>query len=153
MISHRGNIEGPEPEKENSPSSVDLAVAMGFDVEIDLRVNGSGEIGLGHDELQYRIEANWLHDRKAKLWVHCKTPDAIDLSHELGLNYFFHHSDKYTLTSQGFVWVFPGERPVGKSVVLDVDHFPRLDTADLGETWGVCTDWPNDLKFLMGTKY
>ncbi len=33
IISHRGNIEGPIPEKENCPEYINSALAQGFDVE------------------------------------------------------------------------------------------------------------------------
>ena len=36
IISHRGNIRGPNPEKENRPSYIDCALGNGYDVEIDI---------------------------------------------------------------------------------------------------------------------
>ena len=41
IISHRGNIRGPVPGRENAPSYIDCAIGNGYDVEIDVRsVNG-----------------------------------------------------------------------------------------------------------------
>ena len=33
IISHRGNVRGPIPEKENRPSYIDCALGNGYDVE------------------------------------------------------------------------------------------------------------------------
>ena len=35
-ISHRGNIDGPDTGKENSPDYIIKALSLGFDVEIDV---------------------------------------------------------------------------------------------------------------------
>jgi hypothetical protein len=40
-------------------------------VEIDVR-SINGELWLGHDEPQYRIDHNWLDKRRNYLWLHCK---------------------------------------------------------------------------------
>ncbi len=37
IISHRGNLDGPIPERENSPDYIDQAIKWGFVVEIDIR--------------------------------------------------------------------------------------------------------------------
>ncbi len=39
IISHRGNVRGPIPEKENRPSYIDCALGNGYDVEIHLDIN------------------------------------------------------------------------------------------------------------------
>ena len=36
LISHRGNIDGPNPKLENSPEYIQLAMEKGFDVEVDV---------------------------------------------------------------------------------------------------------------------
>ena len=74
IISHRGNIRGPVPERENAPSYIDCALGNGYDVEIDVRVH-DGEFWLGHDEAQYRVTWNWLAMRQNNLWIHCKNAE------------------------------------------------------------------------------
>ena len=108
-ISHRGNISGPKPELENNPSYVEDAIALGFDVEVDLwAVNGG--IYLGHDGPQYLVNIPWLTDRAHQLWVHCKNTQALDLAIRHGLHCFFHNVDDYTMTSKGYVWAYPGNK-------------------------------------------
>ena len=71
IISHRGNLEGSNKSIENLPEQVDKVISLGFDVEVDLRVN-QGLFWLGHDEPQYQINGNWLKERASNLWIHCK---------------------------------------------------------------------------------
>ena len=59
LISHRGNIKGPNPYRENTPTYIDCAIGNGYDVEIDVR-SIDGELWLGHDEPQYKIEHKCL---------------------------------------------------------------------------------------------
>ena len=75
IISHRGNINGPVPEKENRPSYIDCAIQLGFEVEVDIRYINN-EFWLGHDEPQYKIELSWINLRKDKLWFHCKDQES-----------------------------------------------------------------------------
>ena len=36
LIAHRGNINGPNPEKENHPDYINTAIKSGYDVEVDV---------------------------------------------------------------------------------------------------------------------
>ena len=38
-IAHRGNIRGPNPERENSPDYIDEAIQSGYYVEVDVRMD------------------------------------------------------------------------------------------------------------------
>jgi hypothetical protein len=71
LISHRGNIDGKKPHFENSPSYIDEAIELGYDVEVDLWLVND-KFYLGHDEPQYEIDFKWIEDRDDRLWVHCK---------------------------------------------------------------------------------
>ena len=59
IIAHRGNVDGPNPERENSPDYIDEALSMGYDVEIDLRSKDK-QLFLGHDKPQYPLKLGWL---------------------------------------------------------------------------------------------
>jgi hypothetical protein len=52
LVSHRGNISGPNKERENSPQYIQEALDLKYDVEVDVWVND--EIWLGHDN-QFEI--------------------------------------------------------------------------------------------------
>jgi hypothetical protein len=49
LISHRGNLNGPNPERENHPDYIWEALRAGFEVEIDVWWV-EGKFKLGHDE-------------------------------------------------------------------------------------------------------
>ena len=66
LISHRGNIDGPQLDKENSPNYINEAIEAGYNVEIDIWfVNNKWY--LGHDNPTYEIKYNtcselfWLY--------------------------------------------------------------------------------------------
>jgi hypothetical protein len=48
LISHRGNINGKQPDKENHPLYIFEAIKQGFQVEIDVWFI-DGKFKLGHD--------------------------------------------------------------------------------------------------------
>lgn len=141
-IAHRGNIIGPNLEKENSPSFIDSAIDKGFYVEIDLW-SENNQLFLGHDLPSYKIDSSWLFSRSSFLWVHCKNSNALNFCvSNPDLNYFFHNTDDYTLTSQGYVWIYPGKDPVKNGVcVLPEWNFNIPDIDIKYPILGVCSDY------------
>lgn len=148
IISHRGNLEGVNPSRENSPEYIDEAISAGFDVEVDVRCEDH-HFYLGHDEPQYQIPMTWLWKRKDKLWIHCKNLKALDVfsSSPVDFHYFWHDIDRYTLTSKGIGWVLVGQFPFKKSIVVLPESINYYDKYEgkydrILETMGVCTDKP-----------
>jgi hypothetical protein len=139
LISHRGNINGPSKD-ENNPIRIEDVILQGYDVEIDLRILNS-EFYLGHDTEDYKVSEKWILKHKDKFWIHCKTIDTIQQIHNskrLGdTNYFFHYNDKCTLTSKGFLWVFPGFQPIQNSIAV----LPELKDDNISKSIGVCSDF------------
>ena len=138
IISHRGNIRGPISEKENRPSYIDCAIGNGYDVEIDLRII-DGELWLGHDVPQYKVEHSWLQPRKEYLWIHCKDLDAAKEC--WGYQSFWHTSDPYTYTSTGKIWLHDFSMKIDDNVIIplidDIDYAPMK-----GQPYAICTDYP-----------
>jgi hypothetical protein len=149
LISHRGNIIGSQPEKENHPDYIQDAILFGYDVEIDIWFHDN-KLYLGHDEPQYPIKLNWLKERIDKLWVHCKNHDALMYFNELEdsgiseFNYFWHQEDDITLTSMNFMWVYPGKQPIRKSIAV----MPEMYEDDISECIGICSDFIENYKYL-----
>ena len=73
LISHRGNINSIEKDRENSPDYINEALYNGFDVEVDVRFE-SGKFFLGHDFNQFEIDKEFLQNDK--IWCHAKTNEA-----------------------------------------------------------------------------
>jgi glycerophosphoryl diester phosphodiesterase len=136
LISHRGNLNGPNSCQENNPDSIQKALQSGFDCEIDVwRVDGN--FVLGHDNPEYPIGLNFFDN--PSLWVHCKNYEALVelINTELRSNVFFHNQDDYTLTSKGIIWAYPGKL-VGKNCVIVADWKPSLIHHDI---YGICSDY------------
>lgn len=139
LISHRGNVNGIAKDVENHPSYIQLALDKGFDCEIDLWKK-EDQYYLGHDEPSYKIDIQWLLDRKFELWVHCKNIDAFENLSRHNLNYFWHEDDKYTLTSKQWVWAYPDQKfstKYNKTVTVMPEWY---DTNTEGFA-GICSDY------------
>lgn len=142
IISHRGNIRGPIPDKENRPSYIDCAIGNGYHVEIDVR-SIDGELWLGHDFPQYKVDHNWLDKRRNYLWLHCKNLEAAKEC--WAYHSFCHTSDSFTYTSTGKMWLHDLSMKIDGNVII-----PLIDRDDvecfipIGEKpFGVCTDYPS----------
>lgn len=136
LISHRGNLFGRIESKENTPAYIDAAISSGFDVEIDLWFS-SGTFYLGHDSPENGIDISWIELRKEKLWVHAKNLSALEELNGSDLNFFFHQDDLATITSKGFIWVYPGKQPINNSIAV----LPELYDDEISQCYGVCSDY------------
>lgn len=143
LIAHRGNVDGPIPELENNPDYIQQALGLGFDVEVDLWTV-DGKFFLGHDNPVYPISRSFLKNQK--LWVHCKNPEGLYALKFENINYFFHETDKVTLTSKQFIWAFPGTQPIKNSIAV----MPELFNDNISQCLGVCSDYITNYK---GTEY
>ena len=138
IISHRGNVRGAIPDRENRPSYIDCAIGNGYDVEIDVRLI-AGQLWLGHDEPQYKVEHSWLQPRKEYLWIHCKDLAAAKECWEY--QSFCHMGDPYTYTSTGKIWLHDLSMKIDNNVIIplidDIDYSPMN-----GDPYAICTDHP-----------
>ena len=142
LISHRGNINGKNVERENHPTYIDEAIALGYDVEIDIWMI-EGVILLGHDEPQYGVTQHWLNERYSKLWIHCKNIEAMEWFDSIGnFNYFWHENDTMTLTSHDWIWVYPGKQPIKNSIAV----MPETHKEDTSQCIGICSDYIENYK-------
>lgn len=154
LISHRGNINGKKPHKENNPDYITAALDLGYDVEIDIwYLTGERKYYLGHDEPQYPIEKWFINNSKDKLWLHCKNEDALSyLKDDFdNINFFWHQEDRYTITSKGYVWAFPGEKLVKNSIILFPENYPD-DKNKLLLSSGICSDYISDYEIYKNIK-
>ena len=121
IISHRGNLTGRNPDRENTPSYILSAISSGFDVEVDLHWWNNG-FWLGHDKPVWGIPETFIEEIKDKVWIHCKNLPLIE-------------KDKVTVTSKGYIWCFPGYEVDGGIMVDDGEDVKA-------KIIGVCTDNP-----------
>ncbi len=138
LISHRGNIDGAEKNIENTTFAIEKAINNGFDCEVDLWINEKS-IYLGHDKPQYKIELSFLNEFRDKLWIHCKNFEALvymqNIDHDF--NYFWHENDRFTITSKGYLWTYPGNKYSENSVIVNLDKNLILES----NCFGICSDY------------
>lgn len=145
LIAHRGNINGPNSEFENNPEYIDTALSEGFDVEIDIRYV-EGQFYLGHDFAQYPISTSWLEERKDNVWIHCKDLTSLKffVDNLNNFNYFWHQEDDFTLTSENYIWTYPGKPYTESSVIVmpelnnDIDKMVEMKKYNCK---GICSDY------------
>ena len=63
IISHRGNVRGRVPGRENAPSYIDCALGNGYDVEIDVWYKND-KLYLGHDAPEHEVDLDYLNNKK-----------------------------------------------------------------------------------------
>lgn len=138
-ISHRGNTDGPNPDGENQPHQLVSTISQGFDIEVDVWY-WYDQFYLGHDEPKHPVNDQFILDIAENSWFHCKNIEALQRFTEKypELRFFWHQEDDYTLTSNGYIWTYPGKEVTEKSIVVDLDG-SRTYTV---QPYAVCTDYP-----------
>lgn len=146
-IAHRGNLTGPNKEQENHPDYIMEAINSGYHCEIDFWKEND-KLLLGHDEPQYEIDFSFLFT--PNLIIHCKNLHALtylaDYQNEcVDLHFFFHDTDDATLTSLGYIWVYPG-RPILSNGSIVVMPERIMEEYDFKKAGGICSDYISEYK-------
>lgn len=138
LISHRGNLDGPNTEFENNPDHIESLLALGTNVEIDVWFY-SGDWYLGHDSPLYKVDSEFL--KHELLWCHAKNHSALHGMLNIGSHCFWHEDDHYTITSHNIIWMHPNtpmptnlENTVYVSKSSRPKDFPKA-------LYGLCTDY------------
>jgi len=136
-ISHRGNLRGPKPDRENHPDYVKEALGCGVDVEVDVWYSGFTWY-LGHDEPQYEVKKSFLQN--SRLWCHAKNIHALSLMlREPTIHCFWLENDAVTITSRGFLWTnLGGALDRTRSIACLPEQDPKWHVND---AYGICSDY------------
>lgn len=144
LIAHRGLMDGPDISLENHPSQIRRAVAAGYDAEVDVWVTDDG-IYTGHDAPTYLVDESFLSCNG--IWIHAKNFLAIEhLSKNSKLNFFWHETDRFTITSKGYIWTYPGMDTFENSVIVLPEVFlSDFDELKYKKKFGICSDYVNKI--------
>lgn len=147
LISHRGNINGKNVHRENSPEYLTEALGNGYDVEIDVWYKNNS-FRLGHDKPQYPVEEFFLENNK--LWCHAKNFLALEkMLRNKKIHSFWHQEDDFTITSRGFIWTYP-RKGLRYSSVRSIFVMPEVlgitSKKRLPKCAGVCSDYVANFK-------
>jgi hypothetical protein len=135
FISHRGNLTGVYPEKENSPAYIQEALSAGFDCEIDVWYI-DGKLLLGHDAPTYTTTVEFLQDNR--LWCHAKNAEALEFMLANNIHCFWHENDQRVLTSRGYVWTYPHKQLINNAVIVVLDK--EINYEFISRAVAVCGD-------------
>ena len=148
LISHRGNLEGPNPDKENHPDYITSALKAGHDVEVDVWYQNK-KWYLGHDNPKYQVKYDFLAERK--FWLHAKNGDAFHLLLEdFTLNVFWHTDGDWVLTSKRYIWTYPTKQLYPESICVMPE---RGWMGDLKKCHAVCTDFVKEFPKQFEKEY
>jgi hypothetical protein len=136
LISHRGNLNGPNEERENHPDYIMETVQHGCPVEVDVW-RERGQWMLGHDGPQYTTTLEFISH--PEFYIHAKNLEALASLTSTDLHYFWHQEDDFTLTSKNFIWTYPGKRVTTRSIIVcqtkeDVELYLKTNA------YGICAD-------------
>lgn len=161
IISHRGNLYGPDKEKENTENYLLEALNSGFDLEFDIWYFAS-KFWLGHDmpKRSFSVDSviQWASRyQNQNFYVHCKNTWALEnilIIEKSNIIPFFHDIDHCILLRNNTIWVHPNavssiskkNRSIAvisycKRIGYHIDY--DIDTTDF---YGICTDYPIDVR-------
>lgn len=144
FIAHRGNINGSSSE-ENKPDHVMHAIKNGFHAEIDVWWIDNKFV-LGHSYPQYEVDEQFLHNNK--LWCHAKTlPTLNKLLQDKRIHCFYHNQDDCTLTSNQYIWTYPGKELTYRSIAVMPEFFQK--TYDFSKGSGICSDFIKEYQEII----
>lgn len=141
IYAHRGNRNGPNPNRENKIAYIAETLSCGYGVEVDVQLKTN--LYLGHDEPQEAISRIYLEN--SKILAHCKTLDTFNyLSQFKNIHSFYqtnepvvvttwghllYHSDtiKYFRPSHGIIVDLEGNTVDYNNVITDYAGKYRLD--------------------------
>ena len=141
LISHRGNVNGKNPERENTIEYIEEAIKKGYHCEIDICKFDGEKFYLGHDTPGEAVSIQWLGSNP--VWCHAKDYASLQALVAMGVHCFWHQEDNYTITSQGWIWAYPGQ-PGGKYTIAV--HPEQLTEKEIKKFSGVCSDHIDNYK-------
>jgi hypothetical protein len=154
LIAHRGLVDGPDKDKENTLAAIISARTQGYDVEIDVWF-ADGSWWLGHDAPQTKIEYDWLRviDRHDYLdrhhaWVHAKSIETLFQlrKYMFAGHVFYHEEDPCVLTSSGYIWTYPGQSLTPHSICVMPEYTDAILKIKELQVFGYCSDWVNKIR-------
>ena len=139
FISHRGNLHGPNPDKENTVSYIERALSDNYAVEVDvIDYDDNGTFTLGHDKKQEEVSAGWI--TRKNLFAHAKNYKSLSGLLKHGAHCFYHTDEEYVLTSKNIIWCYPGVSYQNNSdcVIVLPELYPMKAWRS---AYGICSDY------------
>lgn len=133
FICHRGKKNNQEPE--NFVKNILKNLSLGYDCEIDVW-KIENRFFIGHDKPEEEIKEEFLLNKN--LWCHAKNIEALKYMISNNITTFWHQNDDYTITSNGFIWVYPGKKIV-KNCIIVKPELGNYTVKELQTCHAICT--------------
>lgn len=140
LISNKGNLNGENPELENSPNYIINALANNYQVKINVTYHKYA-FYLGENPT-YKIPQNFLRDDN--LWIQCndlETLQHITFIHNSS-NAFYIKNDIATITKSGIIWLNILSSPSNANSII---YLPETDwdayKHELYQCKGICSNF------------
>mgnify|MGYP001254295036 FL=1 len=139
LISHRGNLDGPQ-ECDNVISTLE-EVSKEMLVEVDVWYMQHGWY-LGHDGPERAVSFDFIAN--PNFILHAKNLQALCKLTGTNLHYFWHQEDDFTLTSKQLIWTYPRKEVTPRSIIVcqTAEEAVEYSTKDV---WGICTDFIKEI--------
>jgi hypothetical protein len=144
-ILHRGLSSGPDRALENNEEHIWKQLHDGWDIECDIWYI-DGKWWLGHDEPCAQLQNLELLTH-SHAWVHCKhIPALVECMRrcretDVIIHCFSHDSDDAILTSQGYIWAYPGHIIHNSHAICVMPERHGFTLHNIMPTGGVCSDF------------
>ena len=145
LISHRGNIEGIDPERENSLEYVQESLDKGYHCMVDVWLVGGKHVASGVEGARFPTTIEFL--RNEKIICKARSPEALEFLLRSKVHCFAASSISFSLTNGGLIWVEPG----GKVTPRGVLTMPEWTMPDVGAIAslpcaGICSNQIGEVK-------
>lgn len=161
IISHRCNLNGPDPKTENTIEAIQKCIQARVDIELDIWYT-NGKFFLGHEGPTTEFNPFIFDFGDSRIWFHCKSIETMDILYKQHFHFwegqnwgnqyrlFFHDKDDMTLTSNQEFWTYPGRKLYSNSIAVmpeyqNYEYRSYVSKLFLEEKIkGICSDFPLD---------
>ena len=145
FISHRGNTNGMNPERENSPNYVNKALESNFHVLVDVWLVGKSHLALGYEHPRYSVTLEFLQNEK--ILCRARSVGTLNMLMDNGVHCFYHENDSASMTSGGLIWTAPGKPVTARCICTMPEWYvPNVTSAAHIVCAGVCSDWIQNIR-------
>lgn len=138
VISHLGNIDGRQPEKENTLPYIQQALKEGWHVCVDVAFRNGGFL-FPSASGNYVAPPALLS--KQRVWCRAHDPETMDALCNINAHCFLVSQNFISLTSSLFLWTLPGHALADRAIAV----YPELAEPDWlanFEPAGLCSNEP-----------
>ena len=150
FISNRGNLSGPNLQRENDPEYIEKALKLGYHVAVDVWLipeNNQPTLALGDLQPKYKVSLDFLQSPG----IIARTTNIVCLQYLLSnCVHVVTNGSTPSLSSQGLIWTPAGSRIVTPERVLVMPEWftSDLKTAIRAPCKGFCSDYISSVKRL-----